>query len=123
MLIVDDDNAIAKEMAEALMSQGFRVRYMTSASDAADYIESGMPVAVVLLDINMPGTNGMMFIQELRRSARQPMPRVIVVSGLSRPETIITALRLSVTDYLVKPVKPSELFASVERAFEAFLSQ
>ena len=51
------------------------------------------------------------------------MPRVIVVSGLSRPETIITALRLSVTDYLVKPVKPSELFASVERAFEAFLSQ
>ena len=70
VLIVDDDNAIAKEMAEALMSQGFRVRYMTSASDAADYIESGMPVAVVLLDINMPGTNGMMFIQELRRSAR-----------------------------------------------------
>ncbi len=123
VLIVDDDNAIAKEMADALLSQGFRVRYMTSARDAADYIESGMPVAVILLDVNMPGTNGMMFIQELRRSSRQPMPRVIVVSGLSRPETIITALRLSVTDYLVKPVKPSELFASVERAFEAFLSQ
>jgi len=123
VLIVDDDNAIAKEMADALLSQGFRVRYMTSARDAADYIESGMPVAVVLLDVNMPGTNGMMFIQEMRRNTRQPMPRVIVVSGLSRPETIITALRLSVTDYLVKPVKPSELFASVERAFEAFLSQ
>jgi DNA-binding MarR family transcriptional regulator len=46
-----------------------------------------------------------------------------VVSGFSTPDVIITTLRLSVADYLVKPVKPGELFVSVERAFSAFLNR
>lgn len=122
VLVVDDNATLAEQLSDGLQTLGFRAIFRTSAEDALLLFSSGAKVGVLVLDINMPRTNGMMLIQELRHRYAACMPSIVIISGESGTDTVITALRLSVIDYLIKPVKPGELYTSVQRAFDRYLT-
>jgi len=106
--IVDDDPAFAGYLAALLGSRGYDVRTHTSGGDLLDALSRpGWAPDVVLLDVLMPGMDGL----ETLRAARQSHPgvQVIMLSGSQVPATIVDAVRLGAVDYVVKPDDPEGL--------------
>jgi len=111
ILVADDEAAISAILRETLQSAGYCV---TTASDGmaalAIALEAKPDLAVI--DLLMPAVGGALVIQELR--ARQPGLPVIVISGLSRDESMQRAP--SATAYLQKPFTLAELLAATDEA-------
>ncbi len=106
--IVDDDPAFAEYLAALLGSRGYDVRTHTSGGDLLETLSrAGWSPDVVLLDVLMPGMDGL----ETLRAARQSHPgvQVIMLSGSQVPATIVDAVRLGAVDYVVKPDDPEGL--------------
>jgi two-component system response regulator AtoC len=106
--LVDDDPAFAAYLATLLGSRGYEVRTHASGTDLLESLaRPGWAPDVVLLDVLMPGMDGL----ETLRAARQSHPavQVIMLSGSQVPATIVDAVRLGAVDYVVKPDDPEGL--------------
>jgi two-component system response regulator AtoC len=106
--IVDDDPAFAEYLAALLSARGYDTRTHASGGDLLETLSrSGWAPDVVLLDVLMPGMDGL----ETLRAARQSHPgvQVIMLSGSQVPSTIVDAVRLGAVDYVVKPDDPEGL--------------
>jgi len=105
VLIVDDDQKIRDLLGRYLSEQGFRV---TTAPDAAAARAGmrGLEFDAVLLDVMMPGENGLDLARELK--ATRPVP-ICMLTARSEPEHRIEGLEAGVDDYLPKPFEPREL--------------
>jgi len=105
--IVDDDPAFSEYLATCLRTRGYDVRVHESGSDLLEALGRTPPPDVVLLDVLMPGMDGL----ETLRAARQVQPalQVIMLSGSSAPSNIVDAVRLGANDYVVKPDDPGGL--------------
>ena len=105
--IVDDDPAFSQYLAMLLGSRGYEVRTYSSGADLLRALGGVPPPDVVLLDVLMPGMDGL----ETLRAARlaQPGLQVIMLSGMQVPATIVDAVRLGAIDYVVKPDDPEGL--------------
>ena len=113
VIVIDDDASVRRSLATMLE----RVGYNVSLYDCADAFLQNPVVpspAVILLDMRMPGTTGVGLQSQLKTLARH-VP-VIFVSGDSRPEEIITAMKQGAVDFLLKPFIPEALFAALLRA-------
>lgn len=109
ILIVDDDQALRETLADFLTAEGYAVEEADSVSAARSCIEAGAP-ALVLLDLNMPGGDGLPLAAELR--ARTDIP-VIIVSGKGSTIDRVVGLEVGADDYLAKPFELRELLARV----------
>ncbi|MDX1396493.1 MAG: response regulator, partial [Gemmatimonadota bacterium] len=110
LLIVDDDEAFRLSTSELLADEGYRVRVAASAAEASPIIES-TDLDLLLLDLRMPGIDGLRVIEVLRRrGSRVP---ILMISGYGDVETAVEALHLGADDFLTKPVDPPELFERV----------
>ena len=121
VLLVDDDQAfryIVKRFN--WKAQGFSVA--AEASDGREALEkmAAQPIDLAIVDIRMPGMDGMEFLQELQR--RQSKVCVILLSTYREFEYAQRGIRYGVLDYMMKPVRPKELEAALARAF-AYLQQ
>ncbi|MEO8480918.1 MAG: sigma-54 dependent transcriptional regulator [Acidobacteriota bacterium] len=106
--LVDDDPSFADYLAALLSSRGYDVRTHPSGADLLETLSrGGWAPDVVLLDVLMPGMDGL----ETLRAARQSHPgvQVIMLSGSQVPATIVDAVRLGAVDYVVKPDDPEGL--------------
>jgi two-component system response regulator AtoC len=106
--IVDDDPAFAEYLASLLSAKGYDTRTHASGADLLETLSRpGWGPDVVLLDVLMPGMDGL----ETLRAARQAHPavQVIMLSGSQVPATIVDAVRLGAVDYVVKPDDPEGL--------------
>ena len=111
ILMVEDEEAIAKGMRLGLEREGYDVVHAISAEQALDLVRHQQP-DLFLLDIRLPGMDGLALCQTLRRDgARQP-----IVMLTARDEEIdrVLGLELGADDYLVKPVSLRELAARVK---------
>ena len=110
LLIVDDDQGVVAMMVDSFADQGVEV---TVAYDGEQAIRSAehAPPDVVLLDITMPGKDGVEVLRELR--ARWPTLRVIMVSGNGDEDLARATLKLGAFDYVAKPFAWSRLQESV----------
>ena len=114
VLVVDDDESSREFEREALAMAGYQVRTAASGGEALAML-SGGAFDAVLLDVRMPGMDGLELLESYRGSGgRVPM---IVLSAMAGSDDIVKAMRLGGTDYLTKPVDPSDLLASMARAF------
>ncbi|HCF62291.1 MAG TPA: sigma-54-dependent Fis family transcriptional regulator, partial [Myxococcales bacterium] len=114
VLVVDDDESSREFEREALAMAGYQVRTAASGGEALAML-SGGAFDAVLLDVRMPGMDGLELLESYRGSGgRVPM---IVLSAMAGSDDIVKAMRLGATDYLTKPVDPSDLLASMARAF------
>lgn len=105
VLIVDDDHRIRDLLARYLGENGFRV---TQAADtaAARAAMRGLRFDLVVLDVMMPGENGLTFARELK--AGQPIP-ICMLTARSETDDRIEGLEAGVDDYVSKPFEPREL--------------
>jgi DNA-binding response OmpR family regulator len=110
ILVVEDDRPIAETLVDLLESEGYRVWHAANAAAAEGLIEETHP-DLVLLDIVLPDTDGLVLFSELR--ARWPAP-VVLLSGTSRRSDPIIGLRLGADDFIAKPFEPRELLARIE---------
>jgi two-component system response regulator AtoC len=105
--IVDDDPAFSQYLSVLLGSRGYDVITYRSGSDLLGALEADRAPDVVLLDVLMPGMDGLETLRMVR--ANHPALQVIMLSGTQVPATIVDAVRLGAVDYVVKPDDPEGL--------------
>lgn len=111
--LVDDDASFLKATSRLLGAAGFVVRTYPSPTEfLADY--PGDTPGCVVVDLEMPGLNGLELQQELAR-AESPMP-VVFLSGRGDIPTSVRAMRQGAEDFLTKRAPKAELIAAIERA-------
>jgi two-component system, OmpR family, KDP operon response regulator KdpE len=110
ILVVDDEAPMRRLLSSNLKASGYAVRSAADGSEALKIIEEH-PLDLVLLDINMPGPNGLQVLEALRRSADTP---VLMLSARARERDRVEALDLGADDYLSKPFGVAELLARVK---------
>jgi len=113
VLIVDDDPVVRDSLGKWFDAEGFEVVLCPDAKTAIDRL-SIVRCDVALLDIKMPGTDGME-LQERIRSIEPELP-VIIMTGYASVDTAVRALKNGAYDYITKPFDPDELVHLVNRA-------
>ena len=112
VLVVDDDPHTLRYVRDALAAAGYTPLVTGDPADLARIIRSEEP-HLVLLDLMLPGTDGIELMQSVPDLADLP---VVFISGYGRDETIARALESGAIDYIVKPFSATELTARVQAA-------
>ncbi|WP_183993429.1 response regulator [Sphingomonas kyeonggiensis] len=112
LLVVDDDRDIRMLLANSLGSRGYKVETASNTRDM-DQILSRTPVDLVIMDIMMPGEDG---LSACRRIARTDGPEIIFLSALGEEQDRILGLEVGAGHYLPKPCSPREILATVRAA-------
>ena len=105
--IVDDDSAFASYLRTFLSLRGYEARCYTRGDELLAAMKQTEPPDAVLLDVMMPGLDGMATLRALKAS--RPEAQVIMLSGRNQASTIVEAVRAGATDYVVKPDDPEGL--------------
>lgn len=111
MLVVDDENEICDFLKTFFEERDYEVRTANSGEMAILAMEKLMP-QVVLLDVHMPGMDGMSALKEMKK--RFPGIKVIMVTALETREKIEEALRLGADNYITKPLSLEYLERDVQ---------
>jgi DNA-binding NtrC family response regulator len=114
ILLVDDELEFAETLAERLRLRAFDVTVTSRAEEALNVLDAGMKPDVVLLDIKMPGIDGMDALKEIKN--RDPEVETILLTGHGAASTSIEGMKRGAFDYLMKPVDISELISRIEQA-------
>jgi two-component system, OmpR family, phosphate regulon response regulator OmpR len=107
ILVVDDDARLRALLSRYLAGEGFRVTTAETASDARDKLRFISPDMMVL-DVMMPGENGLALTESLRRDQGHEVP-VLLLTARGSPEDRIAGFEAGADDYLGKPFDPREL--------------
>ena len=110
ILVIEDDFAIRNSVEFALRREGYEVKSLDSGDGAVRAVRSFDP-DLVLLDIMLPGKNGLEICEGLRQSDQRVA--IIIVSALGEEHDRVTGLRLGADDYVSKPFSLDELLARV----------
>ncbi len=105
--IVDDDAGFAQYLRTFLSLRGYEARCYTRGDELLASMKQAEAPDVVLLDVMMPGLDGMATLRALKAS--RPEAQVIMLSGRNQASTIVEAVRLGAADYVVKPDDPEGL--------------
>ena len=112
VLVVDDNRALAENLAEVLESKGFAVQLAGSCAEARRCAEAGVDVALV--DLRLPDGEGTALTALLQ--GEHPDCAVILLTGFGTVESAAEAVRAGAWDYLLKPCAVPDLLRAVERA-------
>ena len=112
ILVVEDDNAVAKLMAATMESQDYQYRIASTGASAIIEALSYKP-EVMILDLGLPDTDGIEVIKKIRAWSNMP---IIVVSARSEDTDKVAALDAGADDYLTKPFSVDELLARLRVA-------
>jgi two-component system phosphate regulon response regulator OmpR len=105
LLVIDDDKRIRTLLSRYLGENGFRVTMAANAADARRRL-SGLAFDLLVVDVMMPGEDGMALTQSLRETMSVP---ILMLTALSEPDARIRGLEFGADDYLAKPFEPREL--------------
>lgn len=111
--IVDDDDAVRQSTAGLLRRAGYRVE---SYTDGTEFLASDLPkdLCCVLLDLRMPGMDGLSVMRALRE--REVTAPILVLTGHGDVPMAVDAMRLGAVDFLEKPYPPDELLDAIRHA-------
>jgi len=114
VMLVEDDNLTASIMRHRLEREGFEVLHFTDGAEAFDKApDTG--ISLVLLDIKMPGMNGLELLGNLRKKPAYANLPIAMVTSIGKEHDIIRAFELGADDYIQKPFSPLELIARINR--------
>jgi two-component system response regulator AtoC len=105
--IVDDDSGFANYLRTFLSLRGYETRSYSRGDEMLAAVKQGDPPDIVLLDVMMPGMNGLETLRALKTA--KPDLQAIMLSGREHASTIVEAVRLGAADYVVKPDDPEGL--------------
>ena len=109
ILIIEDDRVIIDLLTSSLSHEGFEVYAAETAEEGFIAIAEQKP-ELILLDISLPGMNGLEFLQKLRKFSKIP---VIILSGKDSNEDQINGLDIGADEYITKPFVPKVLVAKI----------
>lgn len=109
LLLVDDEAGLREPLADYLSRQGFAVTEASGAAEARSRLRDGLP-DLVLLDIMMPGEDGLSLCRHLSETLALP---VILLTARGESTDRIVGLEIGADDYIVKPFEPRELVARI----------
>ncbi len=112
ILVVDDEPSVCVALKAVLVREGYEVLTAHSGAEALQII-ARTPVDLALLDLNMPGMDGLQLMSEIRH--RWPETVLIILTGYGTLESALGALRYGAHDYLLKPSSPADIKASVRQ--------
>ncbi len=113
ILVVDDEPVARQSLSDILKLEGFIVASAPNGQAAIEYVRTH-PVDVMIVDLRMPGMDGLEVVQVLNQLS--PDTEVILLTAFGSTETAIQALRLRIHDYLLKPASPAQVISSVKKA-------
>lgn len=113
ILVVDDDRVVRQSYQRSLSGVHCSVRAALNAQEALKLMEDD-PSDVVLVDIRMPGMDGIALIGKIKE--RWPESEVVVITGYPSVESAKEAVRLGAYNYLAKPVGPEEVIHAATEA-------
>jgi DNA-binding NtrC family response regulator len=118
VLIVDDDPAQRRILEETIKRLGFETKSANSGEQALGILEGPerASISLVLLDLVMPGLDGMAVLERLK--AKPGAPPVIVQTAHGSIESAINAMRLGAVDFVIKPASPERLEVSIRSAIK-----
>jgi signal transduction histidine kinase len=112
VLVVDDDQEGRAAYAQLLADARYAVRLAQDGRTCLAEVSRAAP-ALILLDVSMPGMDGLETLRRLRAGPHHAVPVVLVTGSRIDPESIGSGLELGAEEYLQKPVRPAELIARV----------
>jgi DNA-binding NtrC family response regulator len=115
VLVIDDEAGLRRFLTKELAARGFAVDSAGSAEEGLRKIAEAV-YDVVLLDMKMPGMDGLAALKEIRREA--PAPEVLILTGQGTVETAVEAMRAGAYHYLTKPFHLEELEVQIQKARE-----
>lgn len=114
-LLVDDEKEFIEPLAHRLRKRGFSVACTFSGEEALNQLENNDTIDVVVLDLKMPGLDGIETIQKLKKI--RPLVEIIMLTGHSTIPSAIDAIKLGAFDYLTKPCDINLLIFKAAQAF------
>ena len=113
VLVVDDERDFMESLVRRLILRGFQARGVDGGAQALAHMER-MPAEVVVLDVKMPGMDGLEVLRRIKRD--HPKTQVIVLTGHASLESGEEGMRLGAREYLIKPVPIKELIEKISAA-------
>jgi len=116
VMIVDDLAFIKIVLRDILEKAGFRVVGEASNGDEAIRVYLDKRPDVVLMDITMPGMDGLTALKKIREL--DPAARVIICSALGQQRLIVQSIQLGAKDFIVKPFQPQRIISALKKALD-----
>lgn len=114
VLVVDDEVAFVRALSRRLDRRGFAVSTATSGLEALERLQQRKDIQVVLLDVKMPGMNGLDALRAIKE--RHPAVQVIMLTGHASIESGMQGMKWGALDYLMKPCDLAELEKRIHEA-------
>lgn len=114
IMLVDDEIPFVEAMAKRLTRKNLEVKTAFNGSDALEKLTAASNTEVVILDVKMPGMDGIETLKAIKQ--RVPLVEVIMLTGHATVESAIEGMKLGAFDYLMKPCDMDNLIAKVTEA-------
>jgi len=115
VLLVDDEVVFTTNMSKLLTSRGYRVTAVNSGDEAIRALEQS-DFDVVVLDLKMPGMDGLATLKEIKKLGL--FTETLILTGHGSIDSALEAVKLGAYDYLTKPCEIGDLVAKIEGAWE-----
>src|ERR1700756_2866066 len=113
ILLVDDEPGMLRYIRTLLEVDDYKVETASTGEEALARVQKGLEPDLVLLDVLMPGIDGLQTLEQLRRL--KPGVKVVMLSCVSDTRKVVQAMRLGAHDYLTKPFQKAELDAVIDQ--------
>ena len=114
ILLVDDEQGFVDTMSKRLTKRNLDVQSALSGDEALEALKKGANPDVVILDVKMPGKDGIQTLREIKSA--YPLVEVVMLTGHATVESAIEGMRLGAYDYLMKPCDMDTLLSKVSEA-------
>jgi len=116
VLLVDDEEEFLDTLVKRIRKRNVNVSGVRSGEEALLFMKKAPVVDVVVLDVRMPGMDGIQTLRELKKV--HPLVEVIMLTGHASLEVAIEGMELGAFDYLMKPIDIDELLYKLQDAFK-----
>ena len=114
VLLVDDETPFVETMTKRLTKRDLNIIAAFSGEEALKQLTKHNDVEVVILDVKMPGMDGIQTLREIKNNF--PLTEVVMLTGHATVKTAIEGMKLGAFDYLMKPCELDQLIAKVSEA-------
>jgi two-component system, chemotaxis family, chemotaxis protein CheY len=115
VLVVDDSVTVRQHVAATLAPAGFDVVEADDGESGAEAISNDVSIAVVLCDVNMPRMNGIEMVEKVMKDPRHAALPILMLTTEGQAALIRRAKEAGARGWIVKPFKPNQLVAAVEK--------
>jgi DNA-binding NtrC family response regulator len=114
VLLVDDEVSFVETFSERLELRDFEISKAFSGEEALEVLDENKNIEVVILDVKMPGMDGIETLVEIKR--KNPLVEVMMLSGHADVASAIDGMKQGAFDYLMKPVDMDQIITKITEA-------